>query len=147
MNLNDANANWGDYMNKTVPIKYAYPIHILPDGGSFIVTVPDLDIGTQGETLADAIEMARDAIGMWGCFELDEQRAIPEPSPLSARPAPEGAISTLVDVDFDAYRRKHETRAVRKNVTIPAWLNERAEAAHLNFSQVLQESIKERLGL
>lgn len=56
-------------------------------------------------------------------------------------------ILTLVDVDFDKYRRKHEMRTVRKNVSIPSWLNEEAESANINFSALLQKAIKSELHL
>lgn len=54
-------------------------------------------------------------------------------------------LLTLVDIDFDAYRRKADNRAVRKNVTIPNWLNIKAEEMGINFSKVLQEALKERI--
>lgn len=60
-------------------MKYAYPIVITPAGNDYMVYVPDLDINTQGVSVADAMEMARDAIGMWGCYEQDEKRPIPQP--------------------------------------------------------------------
>ena len=56
-----------------------------------------------------------------------------------------GALRTLVDIDFAAYRRANDLRTVRKNVTLPSWLNDLAERNGVNFSQVLQESLKERL--
>lgn len=56
-------------------------------------------------------------------------------------------ILSLVDVDFDEYRRKHEMRTVRKNVSIPSWLNEEAESANINFSALLQKAIKSELHL
>ncbi len=52
---------------------------------------------------------------------------------------------TLIDVDMRAYRRTKESRAVKKTVTLPSWLNEEAEAAKLNFSAILQDGIKEYL--
>ena len=61
-----------------------------------------------------------------------------------AHPA-ENEIVTLVDIDFAAYRRANDLRTVRKNVTLPSWLNDLAERNGVNFSQVLQESLKERL--
>jgi len=57
-----------------------------------------------------------------------------------------GDTVTLVDVDVDAYRRKLDNRAVRKNLTVPFWLNEQAERAGINFSCVLQEALKQKLG-
>ena len=89
--------------------------------------------------------MARDAIGMSGCYLQDEKRAIPLPSDIETVSKSESDIVTLVDVDFDEYRRKHEMRTVRKNVSIPSWLNEEAESANINFSAVLQKALKAEL--
>ena len=111
----------------------------------FVVDIPDLQISTQGYDLANAIYMARDAIGLWGICEEDEGRVIPTPSEISSILHNDKEIVTLVDIDFNEYRRKHENRAVKKNCTIPSWLNEKAEAAGINFSGVLQEALKERL--
>lgn len=128
-------------------MKQVYPVilHPEPEGG-FSVSVPDLNIGTQGETVAECIDMARDAIGLWGICEQDEGRVIPEPSGLMPEHE-EGELVTLVDIDFDAYRRAHDMRTIRKNVTIPSYLNDLAERAGVNFSQVLQDGLKQRLGV
>lgn len=128
-------------------MKYAYPIVITPSEGDYVVYVPDLDINTQGTSVADAMEMARDAIGMWGCFEQDEKRTVPKPGRQANVKTTPNDIVTLVDVDFDEYRRRNGNRAVRKNVTIPSWLNERAEEAGVNFSAVMQDALKARLHL
>ena len=61
-------------------MKTAYPIILTPAGGMYAVTIPDLDISTQGTDVADAMYMARDAIGIWICYEQDEGRPIPAPS-------------------------------------------------------------------
>lgn len=126
-------------------MKKAYPITIQKDVDFFVVYVPDFDINTQGTSLPDAMEMARDAIGVCGCVMQDEKRPIPKPSEIGSVEAEDGAFVTLVDVDFTIYRRRHDNRAVRKNLTIPAWLNEEAEAADLNFSAVLQSALKREL--
>jgi predicted RNase H-like HicB family nuclease len=125
--------------------KLIYPIILHPEtDGGYSVDIPDLEIGTQGETVAECIDMARDAIGLWGICQQDEHRPIPEPSVLT--PAHEaGEIVTLVDIDLDAYRRANDLRTVRKNVTLPSWLCNLAEEAGVNFSQVLQEGLKSRL--
>ena len=60
-------------------------------------------------------------------------------------PVSENEIATLVDIDFAAYRRANDLRTVRKNVTIPSWLNNLAEGAGINFSQVLQDGLKSKL--
>lgn len=129
-------------------MKAVYPI-VLTQGKEYIIVfIPDFQINTQGTSYADAIEMARDAIGIMGIDMEDEKEALPEPSSLdSVRAAYADAIVTLVDVDFSEYRRKNDLRAVRKNCTIPSWLNFEAEKAGVNFSAVLQEALKRELRL
>jgi len=125
-------------------MKKVYPVVLTHAKRGFVVYVPDLKINTEGDDIADAISMARDAIGLWGIAEQDAGRAIPEPS---SAPVSHNAdeIVTLVDIDFDAYRKANDMRTVRKNVTVPSWLNELAENAGINFSQVLQEGLKKEL--
>lgn len=126
-------------------MKNAYPI-VMTQGQSFIVAyIPDFDINTQGETVADTIEMARDAIGLMGIDMQDDGEPLPQPSALADVLAPAGAILSLVDVDFAEYRRKNDLRTVKKNCTIPSWLNFEAEKAGLNFSAVLQTALKNEL--
>ncbi|MBS3943823.1 MAG: type II toxin-antitoxin system HicB family antitoxin [Dethiobacter sp.] len=127
-------------------MKKAYPIILKPAKIGYVVYVPGLDISTQGKDIADAMEMARDAIGLWGITTEDLGRAIPETSLEQPRHEPD-EIVTLVDIDFAAYRRANDNRSVRKNLTLPSWLNERAENAGVNFSQVLQEGLKARLNI
>lgn len=129
-------------------VKQVYPIILTPvEEGGYAVTVPDLDIHTQGNDLAEAMYMARDAIGMWICYEQDEGNPIPEPNQITNIKAEPGEIKTLVDIDADQYRRAHDNRTVRKNLTLPSWLNERAEKAGVNFSQILQDGLKNHLGI
>lgn len=128
-------------------MKNAYPI-VMTQGEKFIVVfIPDFNINTQGKDIPDAMEMARDAIGLIGIDMQDDGEALPQASSISNVQAQNscGGIVSLVDVDFDEYRRKQELRAVRKNVTIPSWLNEEAERANLNFSAVLQNALKTEL--
>lgn len=126
-------------------MKQAYPITIQRDGDFFVVYVPDFEINTQGKTIAEAMEMARDAIGICGCYKQDQKQGIPAPSGIDSIDRGKNEILTLVDVDFDEYRRKHEMRTVRKNVSLPSWLNEEAERANINFSAVLQNALKAEL--
>ena len=90
--------------------------------------------------------MARDAIGLWGLAEEDAGREIPA-GPAKLPACEPNEVATLVDIDFDAYRRANDMRAVRKNCTIPSWLNEAAEAAHLNFSSALAAGLKQQLNI
>jgi len=127
-------------------MKAVYPI-LLSKGKEFIIVyVPDFNINTQGRNDADAMEMARDAIGLMGIDMQDENELLPTPSPLSAiLKINETDIVTLVDVDFAEYRRKNDMRAVKKNCTIPSWLNFEAEKAGVNFSAILQTALKQEL--
>lgn len=129
-------------------MKKVYPVVLAP-GKSFVVAyIPDFNINTQGADYAEAIEMARDAMGLMGIDMEDEKEALPEPSALSSvKPASEEAVVTLVDVDFGEYRRRNDMRAVKKNCTIPSWLNFEAEKAGLNFSAILQMGLKKELGI
>ena len=126
-------------------MKNAYPIIIEPNDDFFVVFVPDFNINTQGTSIADSMEMARDAIGMCGCYMQDNNQSIPAPSNIEDVKAEKGPIVTMVDVNFQEYRKKQDLRAVRKNLTIPSWLNEEAESAGLNFSAVLQNALKREL--
>lgn len=128
-------------------MKLAYPI-IMTQGAKFIVVyIPDFDINTQGKDIPEAIEMARDAIGVMGIDMEDDGEALPEASSLAdmqAKATP-GEIVSLVDVDLAEYRRKSDQRVVKKNCTIPSWLNYEAERAGVNFSAILQTALKSEL--
>lgn len=127
-------------------MKSAYPIILTPADRGFVVYVPDLNINTEGDSIADAIDMAADAIGMWGIAAQDMGREIPPASTTLPQCAP-GEQAAFALVDFDAYRRANDMRTIRKNVTLPSYLNDLAEKAGVNFSQVLQEGLKQRLGV
>lgn len=118
----------------------AYPIILEKEADGYFVTVPDIDKYTQGEDIADAMEMARDLICLW-LVDLEESgKKIPQPGNLNLTVSKD-AIVTFVDVNIDEYRRKYGSKVVKKNCTIPAWLNARAEAIGVNFSQTLQEAL------
>ena len=123
-----------------------YPVIFTPcKEGGYMTTVPDFPLNTQGETIAEAIFMTRDAIGLVGLTLLDDGQQLPEPSDLATMDCAPGEIVSLIDVDFDAYRRAHDNRTVRRNVTLPAWLDEKARQSDLNVSAVLQAALKQEL--
>lgn len=126
-------------------MKNSYPIVLTPDNEGYTVYIPDFDINTQGYDLTEAIEMARDAIGIMGIDMEDNNKALPVPSKIGEVKLSENDIISLVDVDFLEYRRKNEIRTVKKNCTIPSWLCYEAEKANINFSQVLQNALKHEL--
>lgn len=122
----------------------AYPVIFEEDNGGYFVTVPDLDKNTQGNDLADAISMARDLISLWIVELEDEGQPIPVPGSVQFT-IPTGAIVSYVDVNVDAYRKKYGTKIVKKNCSIPAWLNTKAEELQINFSQTLQEALLKKI--
>ena len=95
--------------------------------------------------MAEAIEMAEDASSMWLWDAENKKENIPGPS-VSLEHGPPQFVS-LVKADTEEYRRQNDNRAVKKTLTIPAWLNAEAEKAHVNFSGILQSALVERLGL
>lgn len=126
-------------------MKKAYPVVLKPDLSGYCVYIIDFDTNTQGSSLAEAMEMARDAIGLIGVDMEDDKEPLPEPTPLESVKVEKGDLVTLIDVDFSEYRRKNETRVVKKNCTLPSWLCYEAEKANINFSQVLQAALKREL--
>jgi predicted RNase H-like HicB family nuclease len=125
-------------------MQLTYPAIFYEGEGGYAVEVPDLPgCVSGGGTLAEAIIMGTDAASGWVLTELEDGKPAPIASPIGAiRPDPDdgGFVSVLV-LDMDAYAEKYGKKAVRKNLTIPAWLNTFAEARHINFSQVLQDSL------
>lgn len=128
-------------------MKKAYPIILTPDSDGYTVYIPDFNANTQGNDLAEAIEMARDAIGIMGIDMEDDKKALPEPSSTANFKVNENELVSLVDVDFSEYRRKNEMKVVKKNCTLPSWLCYEAEKANINFSQVLQAALKKELNI
>lgn len=127
-------------------MKKAYPVIFTPAAeGGFTSYMPDFEINSQGDDLAEAIENARDAMGIIGIDREDDGRALPEPSE-RVEHGP-GDIVSFVDVDFTEYRRRSDMRTVRRNVSLPSWLNAEAEKAGLNVSAVLQNALKQELGM
>lgn len=126
-------------------MKNVYPVILIPEESGFTVYIPDFDINTQGEDLPEAIEMARDAIGLMGIDMEDDGKELPSPTPAKDIKTNGEEFVSLVDVDFSEYRRKNEVKVVKKNCTLPSWLCYEAEKANLNFSQVLQAALKHEL--
>lgn len=132
-------------------MKFTYPACFYPDEektGAYAVVVPDLPgCVSGGDTLADAILMATDAASGWVLDELENGNPAPQASPLaSITPEPGGFVSMLV-LDMDTYAELYGEKAVQKSLSIPAWLNTFAEKKHIDFSQVLQDALKERVGV
>lgn len=125
--------------------RYVFPALIAPDADGFSVSFPDLPACyTSGADLADAIVMAGDALALVLVHMEDEGAPIPAPS--ADVPCAPGVRVSLVCADTDAYRRRIGSRAVKKTLTIPQWMNDAAERQGVNFSQVLQDALRALLG-
>ena len=128
-----------------------YPVILTKDKDDILIEVPDLEILTEANNIQEAIVMARDAIGLTGISMQDNGDSVPEPSDIDDIDVSKGTfaevgkgIKTLVDIDFDEYRRKNDNKMVRRNVTLPNWMNRRAEQEHLNVSRFLQDALAKR---
>jgi predicted RNase H-like HicB family nuclease len=124
----------------------------------YLVYVPDFDAATQGVDLADALYMAEDLISLCGVNLEDNGKALPTSTPIedvdmsvshwAEFSEPSEIVSefkTLIPVDFDLYRRKLKNTAVRRNVSLPAWLDAEATKAGINVSALLQSALKQEL--
>jgi len=129
-------------------MKGVYPVLLSQGTDYIIVSVPDFEADTQGKDLSEAIEMARDLIGILGISMQDKNQELPIATPLaSIIKENDTDIVTLIDIDFSEYRRRNDLKVVKKNCTIPSWLNYEAEKAGLNFSSLLAEAIRTKLQL
>lgn len=127
--------------------RYIFPAIFESDGnGGYTVTFPDLPgCITEGDTLDEALYMARDALELY-IYNLEEDnKTIPIPTAPEKIKVPEGAFVNLIEVYMPPVRDEMANKSVNKTVTLPRWLNEAAEKANINFSQVLQYALKEQL--
>ena len=135
-------------------MKNVYPVFFTKTDTVVLVEVPDLEILTEGMDMSDAMEMARDAIELKCVSMEDDGTEIPLPSEINDLDVNNGifaeedaTVISFVDIDSGEYRRKIDTKTVRKNVTIPGWLNYEAEHAGINVSRVLQEALMKVLNV
>ena len=129
-------------------MKLVYPACFYPeDNGQYSVVFPDLnEAATYGNSLEDAIDMAIDLASGWllDCVNVNEQ--LPKASNVKDIVLDdENGFVSLISVDLTEYERLHGNKAVKKTLTIPAWMNTLAEKEGVNFSAILQEAIKEHL--
>lgn len=128
--------------------RYFFPaVYTYEDGQEIAVEFPDLDVATCGKDDADALLSARELLGITLLGLEEDREAIPEPSKLSALSLASNQRAALVDVYMPAVRLAGVNKAVTRTVTVPAWLNAAALGQGFNFSQVLQEALKEKLGV
>lgn len=129
-------------------MKLVYPAIFKQEDIGYSVVIPDL-LGccTQGDTLEEALEMAQDASLGWIITAIEEDEEIPEPSKIEEiKMDNRKGFKTLLLLDVDKYTEKNGTKkAVKKTLTIPEWLNRRAEKLGINFSKTLQEALLNKI--
>ena len=135
-------------------MKNVYPVFFTKTNDNVLVEVPDLDILTEGKDMNDAITMARDAIELKCVSMEDDKEEVPNPSDISELNANNGTfadegetIISFVDIDSTEYRKKIDTKTVRRNVALPSWLNYEVNEAGINVSQFLQDALLEKLNI
>lgn len=131
------------------PNTYVFPaVFTYEEGSEIAVTFPDLDgCATSGENDKDAMDMAKEALGlhMWGME--DHNYEIPAPTPLVQVKLEANERAQLIEVFMPAVRLAEVSRSVNRTVTLPAWLNAAALEKGVNFSQVLQTALMEQLDI
>lgn len=128
---------------------YFYPaIFHNDEKGGYWISFPDFpECMTQGETMEEAYKMAWDALGLCIDERLKNKEELPKVSSPVDYLVDEGDFSCLIEFDLLQYRRAHNTRSIKKTLSIPEWLNEAAVAQNINFSQVLQEALLQKISL
>ena len=135
-----------------------YPACFYKEGNGYSVIFPDLDyLSTCGENLEEAMSMAIDCLAGRLLWLKEDKEPVPVPSALKAVDPvtvakelefePGEYFVNIVTVDAEEYAKKHFDKAVKKTLTIPAWLNTAAMEQGINFSKVLQDALKKQLNL
>lgn len=126
-----------------------YPaiFHQAEEGG-FWVTFPDFpECMTQGEDIQNVYEMAADALGLAITSRDENGEAIPSPTEPGKLIIEENCFCAVIEFNMNAYQKRISSKSVKKTLSIPEWLNEKSIEAGVNFSQVLQEALMQKLGM
>ncbi len=117
---------------------FVYPAIFHKEDDAYWVEFPDLEgCHTFGSSIPETMEAAQEALSAYLLTLMEQGRPLAAPSDVSAF-RPEDGFSSLVSCDIDQYK---DTKAVKKTLTIPSWLNDRAVSMGLNFSKVLQDAL------
>lgn len=130
-------------------MKAVYPVLFTEtNDGNYLIEAPDLNVLTEGKDMSDAIKMARDSMELMCVSMEDRKLEIPKPTNIADIDISKSTffndgktIVSLVDIDSTEYRRKIDTKSVRRNVALPSWLNYEAEHSGINVSKVLQDAL------
>lgn len=122
-----------------------FPAIFTFDGKYYNVDFIDLKgCSTFGDSIQNAYLMAQDAMGLY----LDDLTNFPQPTlNISNISLKDNQFVSFISIDMDEYRKKFNNKSIKKTLTIPEWLNYLSEKNNINFSQVLQEALKEKLGI
>ena len=122
----------------------AYPAIFHCEDGGFWVEFPDLDgCMSQGNSVAEAVVEASAALGAYLCSAMERGLVCPDPCDIRSLSADDGDFVSIIAADPSAFQKR--TRSIKKTLTIPEWLNDAAEARHINFSSVLQQALIQQL--
>lgn len=120
-----------------------YPAIFHEENGSYWVEFPDLEgCQTFGDNIAETMENAKEALAGYSAVLLEEGKSLPAPTPIQNIKSAENSFATLIDA-----KPASTKRSVKKTLSIPAWLNDLAEAAHAPYSSILQEGLEKYLHL
>lgn len=134
----------------------AYPAYFFKEENGYSVIFPDLNyLSTCGNSLEEAFTMAIDCLAAYLYWLREDKETAPPPSAMEQLDqaafaqelelnATDGFVN-IVTVDVDEYAKIHFEKSIKKTLTIPVWLNTAALQQNINFSQVLQEALKEKL--
>lgn len=130
-------------------MKYIYPaVFTKEEDGGYSVVFPDLEsCYTCGDSLEQAMDMAEDclALVLYG-YETDKKE-IPNASSIDSITTNSDEFVSLIKCDTLSYRKQYSSKAVKKTLTIPEWMNDEAMRAGINFSQLLQEALVQKIGM
>lgn len=129
--------------------KYVYPAIFTPEeDGGYSIIFPDLEgCFTCGDDLIDGMQMAEDVLALVLYGYEEDDREIPLPSKRESIKLNGDEFVNYVACDTMEYRKRYNNKAVKKTLSIPAWLNEKACSMNINFSQVLQEALMKETGM
>ncbi len=129
-------------------MKYIYPVVLTDEDDGIIAYFPDIE-GTHadGATIEEALDNAEDVLNLMLMTMEDEHMKINPPTPVAKLEIPDHSTIALVRADTLAYRRRVDTKAVRKSVSVPAWMDEMAKERNLNLSNLLQNAIRKELNM
>ena len=128
-------------------MKGIYAAIFEPKDGRVYVRVPDLPgCITSGDTMEEAYLMALDAANLWMTATVEDlKQPAPEATPIGQVGCPEGALMMLIQIDTEEYLRQTETKAVRRTVSIPSWMDQIAQKRGISLSKVLQEALRQQI--